>query len=163
MTLPKLDERTVADILAEIKKKSEFYTPEWRADFDDPDAGAALARLFAEMFYDTIDRYNRFPEKCYIEFLNMIGVCAKNVAPAVGMAGAALVEGAQDSVFIKAGTQLFTDISGEQGDRRVVFETDAGFFATPAKLREVFMTDPVNDVITRTDPEAEGALPLDRA
>ncbi len=161
MTLPKLDERTVADILAEIKKKSEFYTPEWRADFDDPDAGAALARLFAEMFYDTIDRYNRFPEKCYIEFLNMIGVCAKNVAPAVGMAGARLVEGAQDSVFIRAGTQLFTDISGEQGDRRVVFETDAGFFATPAKLRGVFMTDPLNDIITRTDPEAEGALPLE--
>lgn len=161
MTLPKLDERTVADILAEIKKKSEFYTPEWRADFDDPDAGAALARLFAEMFYDTIDRYNRFPEKCYIEFLNMIGVCAKNVAPAVGMAGARLVEGAQDSVFIKAGTQLFTDISGEQGDKRVVFETDAGFFATPAKLRALFMTDPVNDVITRTDPDKDGALPLE--
>lgn len=161
MTLPRLDERTVADILAEIKKKSEFYTPEWHADFDDPDAGAAIARLFAEMFYDTIDRYNRFPEKCYIEFLNMIGVCAKNVAPAVGMAGVRLVEGAQDSVFIKGGTQLFTDISGDQGDKRIVFETDAGMFATPAKLADVFMTDPVNDLITRCEPDKDGRLSLE--
>ncbi|MBP1543658.1 MAG: hypothetical protein J6A16_06150 [Oscillospiraceae bacterium] len=161
MNTPKLDSRSVEDILALIKKKSEFYTPEWMLDPDDPDGGAALAQLFAEMFHGTIDRYNRFPDKCYLEFLNMIGVCAKSVSPSVGMAAADLVDGAQTNVFIKSGTQLFTDISDEEnGDKRVVYETVSGMFATPAELKSIYMTFPDEDIITGTDVSDEDAFPL---
>ena len=158
----KLDSRTVDDILAEIKRKSALYTPEWRFDPKDPDGGAALARLFAEMFFGTIDRFNRYPDKCYIEFLNMLGVCAKSVSPAVGLARADLVEGAPGSVFIKKGTRLFTDVTGgeDRDDTRVVFETAAGFYAVPSKLSAIFMTDPQRDMITRTDPSGENAFPM---
>ncbi len=161
MNTPKLDRRTVDDILALIKQKSEYYTPEWTLDFDDPDGGAALAQLFAEMFYGTIDRYNRFPDKCYLEFLNMIGVCAKSVSPSLGMAAAELVDGAPHNVFIKSGTQLFTDISDEEnGDRRIVYETVSSLFATPAEIKSIYMTFPEEDIISRTDMEDEQALPL---
>ena len=161
MITPKLDGRTVDDILAEIKRKSELYTPEWRFDLSNPDGGAALAQLFAEMFFGTVDRYNRYPDKCYIEFLNMLGVCAKSVSPAVGLARADLVDGAPQSVFIKKGTRLFTDISREdEEDIRVVFETASGFYATPANLTAIFMTDHKRDIITRTDPSGENAFPM---
>ena len=158
----KLDSRTVDDILAEIKQKSALYTPEWRMDLKNPDGGTALAQLFAEMFFGTVDRFNRYPDKCYIEFLNMLGVCAKSVSPAVGMARADLVEGAPESVFIKKGTRLFTDITSEEDgeDARVVFETVSGFYAVPSKLSAIFMTDHERDIITRTDPGQEGAFPL---
>lgn len=161
MTIPQLDSRSINDILAEIKKKSEFYTPEWRFDFDNPDAGAALAQLFAEMFYDTIDRYNRFPDKCYLEFLNMLGVSARSVTPAVGMADITLVDNVEENVFVKKGTQLFKDISDENGERRVVFETDSGVFATPAEISALYMTDPVRDIITRTDIGNPNAMPIE--
>lgn len=161
MITPKLDGRTSEEILALIKEKSEFYTPEWLPDFENTDGGAALSRLFAEMFHGTIDRFNRFPDKCYLEFLNMIGVCAKSVSPAVGIACAELVEGAAHNVFIKAGTQLFTDIDDEtEGNRRIVFETTSGFFATPAELKSIYSTAPQEDIINCTDLSEENALPM---
>ena len=161
MITPKLDGRTLEDILAQIKQKSEFYTPEWLPDFENTDGGAALARLFAEMFHGTIDRFNRVPDKCYLEFLNMVGVCAKSVSPAVGMAGAELVEGTPNNVFIKGGTQLFTDIEDENGEnQRIVFETTSGFFATPAELKSIYMTAPEEDIINRTELSEDNALPL---
>lgn len=161
MRNPKPDGRTVRDLIAEIRKKSVSYTPEWRFDPDDMDAGGALATIFSEMFFETIDRYNRFPDKCYLEFLNMQGVCAKPVSPAVGLAAATLVDGAPEGVYVKAGTQLFTDLTDAEGDeRRVVFETTSGFCATPAEVRVIYMTDPVRDIITRTEPDAADAFPL---
>ena len=79
--MPKLDGRTAADILALIGRKSGSYTPEWRFDPQSPDGGTALAMLFSEMFCGTIDRLDRFPDKCSLEFLNMLGVSAKPVSP----------------------------------------------------------------------------------
>lgn len=160
MIAPKLDSRGPEDILAEIRHKSEVYTPEWRLDFKQPDGGGALARLFAEMFFETVERYNRFPDKSYLEFLNMLGIGDKAVSPAVGMAEAKMVPGAAGSVFIKKNTRLFTDIAGEGGDTRVIFETAAGYYATPAEIKAIYRTDPDGDVITRSDPSEEGAFPL---
>lgn len=147
MNSPKLDGRTVSDILALIGKKSRAYTPEWKFNENDPDGGTALAVLFSEMFCGTVDRLDRFPDKCSLEFLNLLGVSAKPVSPAVGVASARLADGTQERVFIKKGSQLFTDLDSE----RIVFETAQGYFAVPAALTDIFMTDPQNDVITRTD------------
>lgn len=160
MIAPKLDGRSMEDILAEIRYKSEVCTPEWRFDPKTPDGGGALARLFAEMFFETVDRYNRFPEKSYLEFLNMLGICTKAVSPAMGMAAAKMAPGAAQSVFIKKNTRLFTDISEEGGDTRVIFETTAGYYATPAEIKAIYMTDPDGDVITRSDPSEDGVFPL---
>ncbi|MGN1341309.1 MAG: hypothetical protein ACI4WS_13535 [Oscillospiraceae bacterium] len=161
MITPKLDGRSVNDIISEIKRKSESYTPEWRFDPSKPDGGAALAQLFSEMFYETIDRYNRFPDKCYLEFLNMLGVSAGAVSPAVGMASAVMVDGAQNNVFVPKGTRLFTDINGESGeDVRVVFETSSGFYAVPAEIKALYMTDHERDIITRSDLSAPDVYPI---
>lgn len=161
MITPKLDSRRVSDIIAEIKRKSESYTPEWRFDPERPDGGAALAQIFSEMFFETIDRYNRFPDKCYLEFLNMLGVSAGAVSPAVGMVSAEMVDGVQQNVYIKKGTRLFTDISGDDGeDIRVVFETASGFYAVPAEIKAIYMTDHERDIITRTDLSGADAYPL---
>ena len=40
---PVLDSRTKQDLLAQIAARARRYTPEWRLDFEQPDAGAALA------------------------------------------------------------------------------------------------------------------------
>lgn len=161
MKTPKLDGRDLNDILAEIKRKSEAFTPEWNFDIERPDGGGALARLFAEMFCETVDRFDRFPDKCYPEFLNMIGVSAKSASPAIGTACAEMVEGASQSVYIKKGSELFTDVSQSGEDKRVIFETASGFYATPAKIRSIYMTDPERDIITKTDAAEDlGALPL---
>lgn len=165
MTTLKPDGRNINDIIAEIKRKSEFYTPEWRYDPANPDGGGALARLFSEMTYDTIEKYNRFPEKCYLEFLNMLGAGAKSVSPAVGTARAQMVALAREKAFVKKGSQLFTDITVGDDDMRIIFETMSSFYATPAEIKCFFMTDPAKDIITKTalidedGDEVEGAFP----
>ena len=144
MNSPKLDGRTVSDILARISRKSQAYTPEWKLDEQHPDGGTALAMLFSEMFCGTIDRLDRFPDKCSLEFLNLLGVSAKPVSPSVGIARASLAEGNRERVYIKKGTQLFTDLDSG----RVIFETMQGYYAVPAKLTDIYMTDPSEDIIT---------------
>lgn len=151
MNSPKLDGRTVSDILALISEKSRAYTPEWKFDEKRPDGGTALSMLFAEMFCGTIDRLDRFPDKCSLEFLNLLGVSAKPVSPAVGTACATLAEGTRERVYIKKGTQLFTDLESD----RIVFETAQGFFAVPAKLTDIYVTDPAEDVITHSEVSEE--------
>ena len=100
MNIPKLDGRTAADILALIGRKSGSYTPEWRIDPQSPDGGTALAILFSEMFCGTVDRLDRFPDKCCLDFLNMLGVSAKPVSPAVGTVAARIAEGAEERVYL---------------------------------------------------------------
>ena len=56
MNSPKLDGRTVSDVLTLIDEKSRAYTPEWKFNANDPDGGTALAMLFSEMFCGTVDR-----------------------------------------------------------------------------------------------------------
>lgn len=105
--MPKLDGRTAADILALIGRKSGSYTPEWRFDPQSPDGGTALAMLFSEMFCGTIDRLDRFPDKCSLEFLNMLGVSAKPVSPAVGTACSAHSRGRGGARIHKKGNSAF--------------------------------------------------------
>ena len=56
---PVLDPRDDKAILEEIRRRARSYTPQWRFDPDDMDAGGALATLFSRMFAQTVDRYNR--------------------------------------------------------------------------------------------------------
>lgn len=156
MIKPRLDGRTVSDILALFSEKSKVYTPEWKYDENNPDGGTALAMLFSEMFCGTVDRLDRFPEKCSLEFLNLMGVSAKPVSPAVGVAAAELAEGANRRVFIEKGTQLFSDVDSS----RIIFETTQSYFAVPSKLTDIYMTDPSEDIITHTDLSEDFAVKL---
>ncbi|MCH5199994.1 MAG: hypothetical protein J1F60_03455 [Oscillospiraceae bacterium] len=161
MSVPKPDGRTAEDILSVIRQKSRVFTPEWKFDMEEPDGGTALAMLFAEMFSGTVDRFDRLPEKYFLEFLNLTGAGAKSVSPAVGTAVAELVEGAPHNVYIKKGTQLFADTADPDGEsKRVIFETVSDFFATPAKISSIYMTLPQEDAIIKADLSDEKALPL---
>ena len=60
---PILDPRSREDILAQVVDHARSYTPEWRCDGAEDDPGAALAALFCDMFYQTVDRFNSVPGK----------------------------------------------------------------------------------------------------
>ena len=40
----------------QLAAHARSYTPEWRYDGDREDPGAALAEVFGDMFYQTVDR-----------------------------------------------------------------------------------------------------------
>ena len=70
---PNLDNRRFQDIVDEAKRSIPKYCPEW-TDHNVSDPGVALIELFAWMNESLLYRVNQVPEKCYIKFLELIGV-----------------------------------------------------------------------------------------
>ena len=60
------------------------YTPEWRFDREHPDAGTALALLFAEQFSGTLERFDKISEKHRYAFFDMLGLTAQSARAAGG-------------------------------------------------------------------------------
>lgn len=141
---PILDPRDEQAILEEIRRRARSYVPEWRNDPDDMDGGGALAAIFAHMFSQTVDRYNRVLHKDYIEFLNLLSVRQKPVTPATGYVAVEIAPGTEEAVEIPRDTALFHD--GEDGER-VNYRTDETIFATPARIVGMVTVDPAQDAV----------------
>ena len=108
------------------------------------DGGGALAAIFAHMFSQTVDRYNRVLHKDYIEFLNLLSVRQKPVTPATGYVAVEIAPGTEEAVEIPRDTALFHD--GEDGER-VNYRTDETIFATPARIVGMVTVDPAQDAV----------------
>ena len=62
---------TKEELIEKMKHLAAAYTPEWKFDAQYPDVGTALAMIYADMFYDTVHRYNRIQEKNRAAFLTV--------------------------------------------------------------------------------------------
>ena len=154
MNKPILDPRTKKDLMDLIQRRAGEYVPEWRYEQgDETDPGAAIATLFGEMFYQTIDRFNLLPQKHYTEFLNLLGVPGPGVTPACGLvrfeAG-----GEGGPVPVPAGTEIFAAAQEEDGTN-TVFATTHRIEAITASLADVYYVDPEAGRIERLDRSKE--------
>lgn len=154
MTKPILDPRTKEDVMQLIERRAWEYVPAWRYERrDGTDPGAAIAALFGELFYQTIDRFNLLPQKYYTEFLNLLGVPAPGVTPARGLvrfeAG-----GADGPVPVPAGTEIFAAALEEDGED-VVYATDRKIEVTTANLLDIYYVDPAGGRIERLENGCE--------
>lgn len=151
--IPLLDPRLKEDIIKEIQEKAKSYTPQWRYDPEDMDAGGAIAEIFAGMFYETVDRFNRVPYKNFIEFLNMLNVSKNPATPSRGYVKFEADTPNVRGVHIKKGTQVYAeDPEGNGND--VVFETEKSFDTTTARIEKVLLVDGRKDSIETVDFEA---------
>ena len=85
MKQPILDPRDRAAVMAQLAALARAYTPEWRYEGAEDDPGSALAKLFGEMFDQTVDRLNSVPGKLHTEFLNLTGFRMPDPVPASGL------------------------------------------------------------------------------
>ena len=148
MNAPILDPRGLEEIMAQVTAHARQYTPEWRYEETADDPGAAIARLFGEMFYQTVDRFNAVPEKLYLEFLELVGMQTPDPVPAAGLIQFNAHDTVERAVPVPAGTQVFTvDEVGEN----IIYETERRIESTPAKLEGLFYSDPRKGVIQELD------------
>lgn len=136
MAAPIIDSRDMQSLVEQLKEIYPYYTPEWRFSPEDPDPGTALFLIFAEMFGETIRRFNRVPDKNYLAFLNLLNLKALSSKPARGYLCFTLSAGTSDPVYIPEGTQVTANAS--DGGQPVVFETERDIMLTPAALRAAF-------------------------
>ena len=135
--------------MAQLAAHARSYTPEWRYEGAEDDPGAALAELFGEMFYQTVDRMNSVPGKLHTEFLNLTGFRMPDPVPAAGLLQFTAHDTVEEPVPVPAGTQVFA--SDEEGEN-IIYETERAIQSTPARLEDVYYVDARAEVIQRLEP-----------
>lgn len=156
--IPKIDGRDYGDILEEIAKLTKEYTPEWKFSPDDPDAGTALACVFAQRTAETIEKFNRSPLNHRREFYNMLGAEALPAVPASGYVQFRLSGMNKECFFVKEGFRLFSPVIDEHGTR-LTFETTQNVWLAPAHIKETIYADPQCDLLCFWDEKAKPFVP----
>lgn len=146
MTNVSADRGRIIRLLAE---RAAAYTPEWRFVPGEQEPGAAVAGLFAELFAQTVSRYETLPRKYYVEFLKLLGVKRQDAHPASGFVRFEAGVPGSAPVRVPKGTEVFA--SGL--DERIVYTTTRMIEATPARIDGIYYAD--GDVIERL-PEDGG-------
>lgn len=133
ITPPDLDDRTWADLVAEMTGLIDRYTDGW-TDRSPSDIGMTLVELFGWLGESVLYRLNRVPEKNYQAFLRLMGVTRVPARPARTHLRFTSTAGA---VAVKAGTQVQTP--AQEGEEPVVFETDEDVLVLPVALRSAVL------------------------
>ncbi|QZY54471.1 baseplate J/gp47 family protein [Crassaminicella profunda] len=153
MIPPNIDHRTKKELIKQFKELSKTYTPEWRFNVDQPDAGTSLAMIFIDMFEQMIYRLNKTPYKNYISFLNMIDTKFLSIIPAEGYITFKLSTGMKDGIYIKKETQVFA--VNKDIDERIIFETLGDIFVIPTPIKEIYGVSPKRDEIVHINTMQE--------
>lgn len=146
----------------EIRKRTESYTPEWNYDPNDPDIGAAVAKVFIQMMKRSAKKFDQFSLKNRIAFLNELGADLLPSVCADGYVRFALVNSEMDGAEVPQGTVLFA-ASDEEESGRVAFETAEPVYVSGAAVDVSYCVDPHSDAIyeiSDRSAEHEAVYPL---
>lgn len=78
---PILDDRSFAQLAAELKARIPISNPEW-TDHNASDPGITLLELFAFQAEGLLYRFNQIPEASYLEFLRLLQMPLQPAQPA---------------------------------------------------------------------------------
>ncbi len=135
MKLPIIDHRDKKEIYNQIVSMAKEYVPEWNPTDNEDDVGVILAKIFSEMFEETIQRFNKMPYKNYIYFLNLLGATMQPAISSRGYATVELTDMVDTGVYIKKGTHLFGQ--SKEGER-VLFETKEDMSAIYNTIEHIY-------------------------
>lgn len=147
-------------LLARIARLAAAYTPEWRFDRENPDAGTALALLFAEMFGGTLKRFDRIYEKHRAAFFEQLGLKERPEKAAEGYVTFGLSSDGHGGTFLKKGVRVSgcaprkekalgeaAPHAGADSPAEVSYATTEALYVTPAALTSVLFVDGERDYI----------------
>lgn len=143
-----LDSRTKEELIRQIGTLAKSYVPEWKFDPLRPDAGTALALIFADQFLDTVRRYNRIPEKHRLEFFSHIGLKMLPSVPAQGYVIFGLSSDEFGGTRIPKGTRV---MGPGRDDGDISYETTEALEVIPAKITHAFLVDGDRDLIEKKE------------
>lgn len=129
LPVPKLDDRSFDDLLAEAKRLVRERCPAW-TDLSAGDPGTTLLELYAFLTEVMLYRVNRLPEKAYVEFLRLIGVRLAPPGAAAVMLELSRSAGTGHRIEVPRGTRVSVARSAEGGEPPV-FTTAAAVTLEP--------------------------------
>lgn len=159
---PRLDDRAFSDIVEEARQRIALYCPEW-TDHNVSDPGMALIELFAWMTDIVLYRLNRVPEKHLIRFMELVGMQREVSSAASARVLFWLKQPRQNTITIKAGTQVAT--TRTEQEEAIIFTTLTDEYIYNPDLEVLFSTTippgqdrrvPSNNFIEASREEKEG-------
>ena len=144
MDIPYIDKRSKQDVINYIKRVSKTYTPEWKFDTTNVDVGSAVALIYADMYYQTIKRFNRVAQKSMFDFFNSINIQMLPATASEGYVSFGLSsESIRDGVEVPCKTQLMVNSKG--GD--TIFQTLEDVLVSNCQIQRIYVSNGYNDVI----------------
>ncbi|MCM1106284.1 MAG: baseplate J/gp47 family protein [Blautia sp.] len=138
------------EIVKELEALAASYTPEWNFDVENPDAGAALALLFAELFAGVRTRFLRLPEKHKRAFFDMCGLAPMPASPAYGHVVFGMSGDEFGGHYLPKGVKL----SAKKGTWVCGYETKEAVYVTAARLVSAYLVDQGRDYIGKKNVKA---------
>jgi hypothetical protein len=130
---PNLDDRSFAQLIEEARARIVASCPAW-TDLSIGDPGMALVEVFAYLTETLIYRFNRVPEKAYVEFLRLLGVTLMPPAAANANLVFTLSQSLPKTTEIPRGTRVTITRAGS-GSNAPVFVTQKTLQIPPGEIR----------------------------
>ncbi len=146
---PKIDSRSLDDIVRQARSLAQEYVSMSSADYDKfmaDETTDALIQIFARLVRIILQRLNKVPEKNFLAFLDLVGVQLSPPKAARAPLQFTLVEGSTTRGFVPAGTQVATAQTEEQP--AVVFETAQNITVITPKVVKAGSVNPITDRYT---------------
>jgi len=149
MRAPLIDGRDVGRIMEQLLELASYYVPEWNT-LNERDPAAAVIRIFAGQYVDTLERLNRVPDKNFMTFLSKLGISLLPATQARAPVTFRLSSGVRDAVLIPARTQVAAP--PPDGGKSIVFETRKPMLATAARIADLLCASSGADAIYAAPP-----------
>lgn len=91
-----------------IEALSASYVPKWRFVRDGDELGSGLARLFLELYKDSLAREENMPARFKREFLEMTGSGLRKATPSQGVMVFSLIRPEMPESVLNAGTRIIS-------------------------------------------------------
>ncbi|MDD3569602.1 MAG: baseplate J/gp47 family protein [Lachnospiraceae bacterium] len=149
MEFPIMDKRTKEDIYRQIIMLAKSYVPEWSTEYADEDPGHILTKMFAKMFEETLQRYNKIPYKNLVYFLNLIGADILPCMSSKGFVTIKMNEGTDLGVEVQKGTAVYGQ---DEENQRVTFEIKDDLLAVDNYVKEIYsVSTKLNKIVKEYD------------
>lgn len=153
---PKIDKRTIEQLLEEFRLRASSYLPEWNYKNSD-EAGYALSRIFMEMLQQVQFRLNQFLQKSRIAFLDTLGIDLQPAQPAKSWVVFNVVEGAPANVVVDSGSEMTgKGVDSDLKEREMPFQTCKDLVVSPAKLTDIVSINANDDAVYLHSPGEKG-------
>lgn len=132
-----IDNRDASLIEKKISDLASQYETGWEPDYENPDIGTAIAKVYAKGIEDNIGRVNNILDRYHTEFVNMLDMSLLAAKPASSIVVMQMLSETVPGTAVPKGTKLLYD----NGDEPYVFETDHSLYVSSSRVSTAFMTD----------------------
>jgi hypothetical protein len=133
LPIPKLDDKTFAELVEEAKALIPVYAPEQWTDHNIHDPGITFIELLAWLIEMQIYRLDQVTEKNKRKFLRLLGIRPKPATAAKADVTFSLPPDYTESILVHKGTKVAAKDVEETGES-IVFETVRDINVVPVKL-----------------------------